>query len=263
MNALTMEQIQQTAPSVFATQPYEGMSSRYRFIPTSGVIDAMRERGFVPVRATQSRVRIEGNKEFAKHVIRFRRLIDLDAPVDSEVVESVLENAHNGTSAYIWMFGLWRVRCGNGLVVASSTINEIHVRHSGSPTLAQEVAEASLDIMDEAPSVIRTVEDWKRIQLTEPQQIAYADSAKQLRDSSIDVDPRSLLNVRRFRDGGNDLWSTFNRVQENIIKGGNIGRNTKGNRVHTRSIKSVTEDLRVNRALWQLTEKMKELVTKN
>ena len=51
-----------------------------------------------------------------------------------------------------------------------------------------------------------------------------------------------------------NLWRVFNRTQENLLKGGLTGRSASGRHTRTRAIKSVTEDVRLNRALWQLTE---------
>jgi hypothetical protein len=55
---LTNDQLMRTAPSVFATQPWDKMSARYAFIPTIQVVEKMRSEGFLPVAASQSRTRI-------------------------------------------------------------------------------------------------------------------------------------------------------------------------------------------------------------
>ena len=46
--------------------------------------------------------------------------------------------------------------------------------------------------------------------------------------------------------------ATFNRVQENLIRGGLQGVNRNGNCTTTRAISSIPESLRLNRALWNL-----------
>lgn len=76
---------------------------------------------------------------------------------------------------------------------------------------------------------------------------------------------RSRLHNCWSRDDlGNDLWHTLNRVQENVIAGGlhAIQRDSEGRRVHrvsTRRINGIDQDVRLNRALWALAEKMAEL----
>jgi len=42
------DEMRRFAPSVFASQPIEGVSERYSFLPTSSVLNGMRENGWVP-----------------------------------------------------------------------------------------------------------------------------------------------------------------------------------------------------------------------
>jgi hypothetical protein len=54
------------------------------------------------------------------------------------------------------------------------------------------------------------------------------------------------------------------RVQENVIRGGlsAVARDENGRRlrrVSTRQVKGIDQDVKLNRALWQLAEKMAEL----
>ncbi|MGG6549144.1 UNVERIFIED_CONTAM: DUF945 domain-containing protein, partial [Prevotella sp. 15_C9] len=68
-----------------------------------------------------------------------------------------------------------------------------------------------------------------------------------------------LLRPRRFDDRESDLWSTFNRVQENLVKGGLDGRTANGRRQRTRPVQGIDQNVRLNRALWLLAEGMREL----
>jgi hypothetical protein len=71
--AISDEELQCLAPSIFASQPIEGVSNRYSFLPTSSILKGMRENGWVPVRAEQQSVRTEVRRGFQKHLIRFAR----------------------------------------------------------------------------------------------------------------------------------------------------------------------------------------------
>jgi glycosyltransferase involved in cell wall biosynthesis len=65
--------------------------------------------------------------------------------------------------------------------------------------------------------------------------------------------------VRRTADESNDLWSIFNRIQENILKGGKeiVGKlNSKGQRRRIVSIRGIDQEIRVNQELWLLAEQM-------
>jgi len=64
-------------------------------------------------------------------------------------------------------------------------------------------------------------------------------------------------------DDGTDLWRVSNRIQENVIRGGltAMGRDAEGRprRTTTREVKNIDADVKINRALWLLTERMAEL----
>lgn len=50
----------------------------------------------------------------------------------------------------------------------------------------------------------------------------------------------------------------YQRLQENLIKGGLSGRNAKGKRARTCSVNGIDGDIKLNKALWVMTEKMHE-----
>jgi hypothetical protein len=257
---LTNEQIQKWAPSAFAGQAYHKQSDRYAFVPTSVVIDGMRNAGFFPVKASQSRTRIEGKEMFTKHMISFRDQNASISKLGDSVMEIVLINSHDGTSAYDLSCGMFRLACLNGLMVATSLVDALHIRHTG--RILDEVVEGSTRLLQNAPVINDTVQQWRSIQLTQPEQHLLAESAHSLRfDEEGNAPPvEKLLSPRRWEDNGSDLWSTFNRVQENAIKGGlrTFDPETR-RRNRTREVKGIDQNVRLNRALWSLAEKMAAL----
>lgn len=261
-NALSNEQLQRVAPSIFATQPWGEVSDKYSFVPTIGVVDEMRSAGFMPVKAMQSRSRIADKREFTKHVIRFRHQDYLQRAVGDELPEIVLVNSHDRSSGFQLSAGVFRLVCSNGMVVKSASFDDISVRHSGD--VAGLVVEGSARIIDQMPEIMDNMQRMKGIVLSQPERELYAKAALELRypssdDNSAPIVPGSLLHVRRFEDRKDDLWTTFNVVQENFIRGGVRGRSVSGRRMSTRPIASVSEDIRLNKALWVLTEKLREL----
>jgi hypothetical protein len=73
------------------------------------------------------------------------------------------------------------------------------------------------------------------------------------------VTAEQLIEARRPEDLGSSLWTTFQRVQENAMKGGQPGRGAKGRRLHTRPVGSIDRSVSLNRALWVLAEEMHKL----
>ena len=68
-----------------------------------------------------------------------------------------------------------------------------------------------------------------------------------------------LIEARRPEDLGHSLWTTFQRVQENVIRGGQPGRSAQGRRLQTRPVGSIDRVVSLNRALWMLAEEMRKL----
>jgi len=256
---LNREELQSIAPSIFAVEPWQKMSDRYRFVPTIDVVNALQDTKIYPVYAQQSATRIEGKGNYTRHVIRFRREEDINRllSVNEEILEYVLVNSHDGTTTYQLMLGIYRCVCQNQMTVLSGEIKAFTAKHIGERTLAEQIIDGTEHFGRKLPNLVNQIASWKSIELTPPQQLAYAESALSLRDSALALQSNQILQARRYSDmNQNSLWSTFNRVQENIIKGGNVGINTQNHRRRTRAIKSVSENLKINQALWMLTEKM-------
>lgn len=259
--SLTNDQIQKNAPSAFAGQPYEKQSDRYAFVPTSVVIDGMRSRGFFPVEARQSSSRIDGKEFFTKHMIRFQSQADICQLGDS-LIEMILINSHDGTSRYVLAMGVKRLVCLNGMMVSERLAESFKIRHTGN--ILDEVASGTEALMIQAPKVANAIKTWRQITLASEEQKALAVAAHSLRfdqGSSLaqTVEPERLLSTRRYDDNGDDLWSVFNRIQENVIRG--MSRRLVYRRMvpATRGVKSINEDVRLNRAMWTSAEKMAEL----
>jgi hypothetical protein len=263
---LDREKLRKIAPSVFAKEPYYGMSDRYSFIPTIEIIDNLMGKGWLPVKVMEAKSRKEDKHGFTKHLIRLRKS---DAPVlvGDVIPEIVLVNSHDGASAFQMMAGLFRLICANGMVADDAIFQRASIRHSGD--VIGEVMYTAKHINKEMPKLQSAVKKLQTIELTRDQQGAFAAAALELRyDRNNDgellspIRPEQLLIPRRRADIGNDLWTTFNVVQEHLLKGGLRGRShgETVRRVRTRAVQSVSEDVRLNRSLWSLTQEMAKLV---
>lgn len=265
---LSDDQLLQLAPSAFADGKHESRSDRYTYIPTIQVAQALRAEGFLPVAASQGKCRLPGKASFTKHMIRFRREIDIDMRSGEGVAETVLVNSHDGTSSYWLLEGAFRAACKNGLIVATGDVQGIKVSHSGK--IIDRVIEGSYRVIDNATKAIETTRQWARIELAPSEQIAFARSAAALRfdpERQL-IEPQQLLTVRRREDHGSDLWTVFNRTQEALIRGGNgytsrtVNADTGDVRLRnqtSREVKGIDQNVGLNRALWTLGAEMAKL----
>lgn len=256
---MSQDQIKRLAPSVFATQAHNRVTQRYQFISTLDMISALGQEGWLPVHAEESRVRIANREGFAKHLLRFRRFDQVLPLVGDSFPEIVIVNSHDGSCCYQIHAGLFRLVCSNGMIVANADMGQVRRRHTGDAL--GEVIEGTYEIVEALPTIAGKVESFQQIDLKPAEQRAFAESALSLRweGDEAPIAPTQLLQARRGEDSGNDLWTTYQRVQENMLKGGLRGANSTGRRTTTRAIKSVDGNVKINKALWLLTERMAEL----
>ncbi|WPP02551.1 DUF932 domain-containing protein (plasmid) [Pseudomonas sp. HR96] len=254
--ALTNDEIAHKVPSIFAEEAHDSRSERYLYIPTVKVLDALRAEGFEPFMACQTRVRNEAKREHTKHMLRLRHKSHI---LTQEANEIILLNSHDGSSSYQMMAGKFRFVCANGLVLGDMASDQ-KVRHSGREDVIDDVIEGAYEVLRQFEQIDHHLADMKGQQLRPYEQEALAMAALAYRYDPVDgpapVTATQLLMPRRREDRSSDLWTTFNRVQENTIKGGLSGRNKQGRRTTTRGVNGIDQDVKLNRALWVLAQAM-------
>lgn len=258
---MTNEQIIEKAPAAGAITPMSTVSNRYSFVPTIKVVDILRDCGWMPIFAQQARANKEEREGYQKHLIRFQ--YDGLQITNQERVDLVLYNSHDRGCAFNLIASIWRKICGNGLMVSSDLVNFQH-KHMGFDS--NELASSAITIAGSAGEIANQVEDLKTIELTQDERGVFATAAHQLvykEPENAPIVPARLLKERRYDDNGKDLWTTFNVIQENIMKGGLSSYVRKSNgrmgRKSTRTVKSIDRNVKLNKALWILTEQMAEL----
>jgi hypothetical protein len=271
---LSEDQMRCAAPSVFAAGKHASRSARYTYIPTIEVLRGLRREGFEPFMVAQGASRIEGKAEFTKHLIRLRHVGGEAGTAMSrpEANEIILINSHDGASSYQLLAGIFRFVCCNGLVVGS-VANDIRIAHKG--RILGEVIEGAFRVLDDFAAVNDATERMKALELQPDEERAFATAALALRyDQRSERDERGegsdepppapitaeqLMEARRPEDRGHSLWTVFQRLQENTLRGGQPGRSAQGKRLHTRPVASIDRSVRLNRALWVLAKEMRKL----
>ena len=259
---LTDDQIRAVAPSVFAEDKHASRSARYAYIPTSDILAGLRREGFEVFSARQAVVRDEDRAGHGKHLLRLRHASQLDrAAAGDSVPEILLLNSHDGTSSYQMLAGMFRFVCSNGLV-CGDTLADVRVPHKGD--VAGSVIEGAFEVLSGFERVKESRDAMRAITLDEGEAEVFARSALALKYDPTDNKPApitesQILMPRRFDDRRPDLWSVFNRTQENLTKGGLHGRSANGRRQQTRPIQGIDSDVLLNRALWMLADGLRQL----
>ena len=257
--ALSDDQLRRVVPSIFAEDAHESRSDKYVYVPTIDIVQGLRREGWQPFFAVQAQPRDGSRTGHAKHMLRLRRPEHI---TDTEAAEVIIVNSHDGTTSYQMFAGLVRFVCTNSMI-AGQQYDEIRVHHKGH--IQDQIIEGAYTIAQDFPRLIDSTREMSALQLSAPEQRVFAEAALVARygEETAPITPDQLLRRRRTADVGGDLWTTFNAVQENIIRGGVLGarRDDRGNitRRRTRPINGIDQNVGVNRALWTLAEGMKAL----
>jgi hypothetical protein len=255
---LTNEELQHYVPSVFSEDKHGSRSEKYTYIPTITLLDNLRREGFQPFFACQTRTRDEDKRGHTKHMLRLRREGQI---ARDEVPEIILLNSHDGSS-YQMIPGMFRFVCANGMV-CGQTFGEIRVPHKGD--IVGQVIEGAYEVLSIFDRVQESSAEMKSIQLRPEEQKIFATTALNWKydekgeGKHVPLDASDVLTVRREADKPGDLWTTYQRVQENMVKGGLWAKSEKGRYSRTRAVTGIDGDVKLNRALWEMAEMMKQL----
>lgn len=268
---LTNEELQSRFPSIYAQAEKDSLSDKYLYIPTYKLIDGLVNQGFKVVGAKQANTRLKDNKEFVKHVVYLsHESLNPLMKVGEELPMLALTNSHNGLSSFAIDTAFFRLACSNGLLMPTTSMSSARITHKKG--MEQDVIEASYRVVKSFPEQIAQIEAMKAVTLSNDEKMLLAESAQNLAFDAEQVELNKslghaiapkLIRPRRHADTNSDLWSTFNVIQENIIKGGIklVSENEQGQRSlkRTRAVNSIDRDAKLNRELMSLAQKFAEL----
>ena len=259
----SLEELKEIAPSIFTKKGSDKTSSKYTHIPTDRVIKDLELLGWGVVDAKE--VNARQDKGYQKHLVVFRNpdvsINKKSTNVDGEVFEDIVfpqilvTNSHDGKNSFKFQAGLYRMVCKNGLVIADQQFEDYTIRHMGYDFEAlQGVIK---DMISNLDLTVESMNKMRKIELDENQQFEFAKKLLDIRVEGTDNLYREeqigdILVPQRKEDFGDDLWSVFNRVQENIVEGNFKYYNAKtlGTERQARPIKNFKQDMDVNKKLF-------------
>ncbi|MBD8428216.1 DUF932 domain-containing protein [Klebsiella pneumoniae] len=247
---LTREELMQHVPSVFGEDKHDSRSEKYTYIPTITLLENLKREGFQPFFACQSRVRDQSRREHTKHMLRLRRAGQING---QQVPEIIILNSHDGASSFQLLPGIFRSVCTNSLVCGQS-FGEIRVPHRGD--VVGKVIEGAYEVLSVFERVEEKRDAMQSMQLPSPAQHALAKVALTYRfgEEYQPVTESQILAPRRWQDESDDLWTTYQRIQENRLKGGLSGLAAQGKRTQTRPVNGIDGDVKLTHGLWGRAE---------
>ena len=252
----SLEELKDICPTIFTEKGSSNTSDKYVHIPTENVIRDMETLGWFVVDAKQVKTRVEAKKGFQKHLVVFRNP-DMKIECDGDTVfpQILISNAHNGTSSFKFQTGIYRMICENGLIVATEEFDNISIRHMGydydtlKDTIKTIVSKLDLTVESMNKMVNTQLQEDKILELAEKMLNTRIEGTK----NTIDFTSVDEVNAsQRKEDTGGDLWSTFNRIQENIIEGNFKYKTAKGKLRFARPVKNFQQDVELNKKMFNL-----------
>ncbi|WP_279085119.1 DUF932 domain-containing protein, partial [Kluyvera ascorbata] len=136
------------------------------------------------------------------------------------------------------------------------SFGEVRVPHKGD--VVEKVIKGAYEVLGIFDRVEEKRDAMQSLMLPPPAQQALAKAALDYRfgEDHQPVTAAQVLTPRRYEDRNDDLWTVYQRVQENLMKGGLSGRTAQGKRSRTRAVNGIDGDVKLNRALWVMSENM-------
>ena len=253
---LSRVELNEICPVIFAEKASNGVSKHYTHIPTSKVINDMELLGWKVVDAKSVKARKKSTQGFQKHLVVFRNPDVVINGKDGDTVfpQVLLTNSHDGKNAFTFTAGLFRMVCENGLVISTSTFEDVKMRHMGYSF--EELQVKIKEMVEKLPLTVESMNKMQATELGQKQAVEFAKKAITTRFNDdelkrIKIDFKDLLTPTRDEDKGKDLWSVFNVVQEKIIDG-DFAYKVAGKLRKARQIKNFKQDQKINKELFDV-----------
>lgn len=236
-------------------QAHSKMTDRYMFIDSREVVGNMLDLGFHVNSVKMPKYR--GDEYFGMHEIDFRRKEDLNRK-DGEIPRIIFQNSYDGTRKAQIITGIFRFVCSNGMTVGT-TVEKQKFLHVGN--YADELIKAISDSSKLTARMFERIEQFRQVRLEQPELKEMASRALELRfpldkagKQTVALDPMLLLQPRRKADVEQDLWTQFNVLQENLVKGGVPVKDAGGHDRLTSPVTQILRNTQLNQNLWDLVE---------
>jgi hypothetical protein len=206
------------------------------YIPTLNAVEILQNDGWLLKGVAEQRGK---NRKISSNYVQMQHpdFSVLDKKGKTEALASItISNSTTGNSPLNLDLGAFRLVCSNGAVMkntaAESNIKHTEINYKQLPELVARLNNRAMVLSD-------VISNMRNIQLSADDIKKFAFEAARLRfDDLTDVNVASVFKVNRIEDEGNDLWTVFNRIQENL----------------TADISNFSNDIKLNQQLFSLAD---------
>jgi hypothetical protein len=237
-------ELREKCPAAYAETPHADVSNRYVFVSTLKIVQALLGLGWRLFECAT----VNGGTGF--HAIKF---FHPDFKTQSgDQLQIILMNSHDRSRRFSLHVGVFRFVCTNGLVVPTLNLGEFKRQHLNFDPI---------DLLAELLDHIKTVEQTGRLIRRMEEKILLKNDARKLayeclvarlgEEKAAKVDLDRILQPVRPEDKKEDLYTTFNVVQERVLLGDFYYENERGKQVKARAIKSFKTNFTLNSAMME------------
>ena len=207
------------------------------YIPTLDVITKLQNEGWQLKGVDEQRGK---NRKISSNYVQMHHpdfAVKNSKGKDEAYTSITISNSCNGAKPLQMNIGMFRQVCSNGLIRFDEQAEQEKIKHV-------KVNYMNLDrfitsVTNKTSKLLTEVNEMKRKGLSIEDMRKLAIEAASLRYSNLDdINIDDLLVVNRVEDESNDLWTVFNRIQENL----------------THDVNNMNEDIRLNKQLFSLAE---------
>jgi hypothetical protein len=187
------------------------------YIPTAEVIGMLQKDGWLIKGVAEQRGK---NRKISSNYVQLHHP-DFEMKNKLGKIEAIssltISNSCNGNQPLTMDLGLYRQVCSNGMIRFDEHAERTQIKHT--EINAKDLFKFIQSVNNKTDKVLASFGIFQNKNMTVEEAREFAYKAAQLRyteDQISDITINDLLSVNRIEDEGNDLWTVFNRVQENL-----------------------------------------------
>jgi hypothetical protein len=207
------------------------------YIPTLDVVEKLQSEGWRLSGVAEQRGK---NRKISNNYVQMQHpdfAIQNNKGKDEAYTSITISNSCNGAKPLQMSLGIFRQVCTNGLIAFDRHGETENIKHIA--INARDLDRFIIPINNKVNKLLTEVSEMKHRGLSIEDMRKLATEAASLRYANLDdINIDDLLAINRVEDESNDLWTVFNRIQENL----------------THDIVNLDEDIKLNQRLFALAE---------
>jgi hypothetical protein len=207
------------------------------YIPTLDIVTKLQDEGWQLNGVAEQRGK---NRKISNNYVQLQHpdfAIKNNKGKDEAYTSITISNSCNGSQPLQMSLGAYRMVCANGLIMFDEFAEHEKIKHV--EVNYRDLDRFVISMNSKANKLLTEVNEMKQKGLSIEDMRKLAREAASLRYDNLDeINIDSLFAANRVEDESNDLWTVFNRIQENL----------------THDVSNMNEDIRLNQQLFSLVE---------